>query len=104
MKRIMYIENKSNGIDGEGRIGLVELSKSKSTYKYNGKNLKKVRGYKYNCINEETGEKFWVSGPKKNGTDKLYGGVVQIDENIREEYWTRIRNLPQNKNKNSYNS
>lgn len=46
---------------------------------------------------------FGFRGPKKNGTDKLYGGVVQIDDDVREEYWTRIRNLPQNKNKNSYN-
>ena len=100
----MYIENKSDAPDGEGRIGLVELSKSKSSFKYKGKSLKKVRGYKYNCICEETGEQYWVSGPKKNGQDKLYGGIVSIDDDVREEYWIGIRNLPQNKNKSSYRS
>ncbi len=104
MKRIMYIENKNNGTDGDGRIGWVELSKSKNTYKYDGKSLKKVKGYKYNCICEETGEEYWVSGPKKNGQDKLYGGRVQIDDDAREEYWVIIRNQPQNKNNKFYRS
>jgi hypothetical protein len=26
MRRIMYVENKSEGLDGDGRIGWVELS------------------------------------------------------------------------------
>ena len=103
MKRLMYIENKNEGLDGPGRIGWVELSKSKRTYKYNGKNLRKIKGgFKYNCIDEETGEYYWVSGPKKNGQDKLYGGTVVIDEDAREEYWINIRNLPINKDKRSY--
>ncbi len=100
----MYIENKNEEPDGDGSIGWVELSKSKSTFKYKGKNLKKVRGYKYNCICEGTGEQYWVSGPKKNGLDKLYGGSVEIDEDAREEYWVKIRNQPQNKNNNTYRS
>jgi len=104
MKRIMYIENKDNGTDGSGRIGWVELSKSKRTYKYKEKNLMKVKGYKYNCICEGSGEKYWVSGPKKNGEDKLYGGVVEIDDDAREEYWVSIRKQPQNKNKSSFKS
>lgn len=33
----MYIENKNDGPDGDGKIGWVELSKSKSTFKYKGK-------------------------------------------------------------------
>ncbi len=36
----------------------------------------------------------WISGPKKNGTDKLYGGIVEIDEDARVEYWTSVRGAP----------
>jgi hypothetical protein len=32
--------------------------------------------------------------PRKDGADKLYGGVVQIDEDARVEYWTKIRQQP----------
>lgn len=91
----MYVENKDGGLDGSGRIGWVCLSKSGRTYHYGGRRLAKTKsGYKYNCIDEETGEHYWVSGPHRDGADKLYGGIVQIDDDARVEYWTRIRRLP----------
>jgi hypothetical protein len=55
-------------------------------------------------VDTETGEMFWVSGPKKNGEDKLYGGVVEIDEDAREEYWRRVRGLPERVADRSYRS
>lgn len=95
MRRIMYVENKAGGLDGEARIGWVELSRSGRTFLYRGRRLAKTKsGYKYNCFDEETGDNYWVSGPHKNGADKLYGGVVAIDEDARVEYWLRIRQRP----------
>lgn len=91
----MYIENKSGGLDGGGRIGWVELSRSGRTYRYGSLHLAKTKsGYKYNCFDEATGDHYWVSGPHKDGADKLYGGVVHIDEDARVAYWTEIRGLP----------
>jgi hypothetical protein len=105
MRRIMYVEYKGDGIDGPGRIGWVELSKSKRAYIYNGRRLQKTKsGYKYNCLDSETHEHYWVSGPKKDGTDKLYGGVVEIDDDAREEYWVTIRKKPQSKHLKKYRS
>ena len=95
MRRVMYIENKSGGLDGPARIGWVEISKSRRTYHYAGRHLAKTtRGYKYNCIDEASGDPYWVSGPSKDGCDKLYGGLVQIDEDARHEYWTNVRGKP----------
>jgi hypothetical protein len=95
MRRIMYVETKCGGLDGDGRIGWVELSRSGRTYHYRGRHLAKTgSGYKYNCIDEESREAYWVSGPRKDGADKLYGGVVHIDEDARVDYWTRIRGRP----------
>jgi len=51
-------------------------------------------GYKYNCIHVETGAAYWVSGPRKDGADKLYGGQVHIDDDTIIEYWTTIREQP----------
>jgi hypothetical protein len=71
------------------------MTRTARSYYYNGKRYSKVgSGYKYDCIEEGTGAEYWISGPKKRGGDKLDGGVVDIDEDAREEYWTQIRNLP----------
>ena len=95
MRRVMYVENKGGGLNGEGRIGWVEISRSGRSYSYRGRSLLKTKsGYKYNCFDAATGERYWISGPHKNGADKLYGGVVQIDEDARAEYWTKVRALP----------
>jgi hypothetical protein len=92
--RIMYIEHKGiDGISGPARIGRVAFSKSGRTIYYRGKQFQSLggRGFKSNFFEVETGEEYWISGPKKNGTDRLYSGTVEIDEDVREEYWTRIR-------------
>ena len=47
------------------------------------------------------GDEYWVSGPKKDGSDRLFAGrlpVIHIDEDVREEYWLQIRNLPEHVN------
>ncbi len=103
MRRIMYVENKSGGLDGDGRIGWVELSRSGRTYHYGGRHLTKTKsGYKYNCVDHESGDLYWVSGPRKDGADKLYGGRVQIDEDARVEYWTSVRELPSRAGQTEY--
>lgn len=43
------------------------------------------------------GARYWISGCKKRGGDRLYPGVIHIDEDVREEYWVKIRNMPDNK-------
>ena len=100
----MYIENKSGGLsDGEARIGRVTFSKTGSTIYYQNRAFGslKGRGHKANYAEAETGDEYWISGPKKDGCDRLYGErvPVEIDEDIREEYWKAIRNLPENKDK-----
>jgi hypothetical protein len=104
MKRIMYIERKGGDLDGPGRIGWVEFSKSKRSYRFAGRLLCRCAGYKFNCIDADTRDEYWVSGPKRDGTDKLYGGVVEIDEDARVEYWTEIRGRPDCSELRSYRS
>ena len=103
MRRIMYIEFKGTGISGPGRIGWVERTKSGRSFLYRGKRLQKTEsGYKYNCIDVETGDHYWVSGPKKRGGDTMYGGLVEIDDDARGEYWLKIRNRPQDAHLTKY--
>ena len=105
MKRIMYIECKKDGLTGEGRIGWVEFSRSMRSFYYAGKRLQKTRsGYKYNCVDVETGDNYWISGPKRNGMDRLYGGTVEIDDDARVEYWTTVRHAPELSDVTTYRS
>jgi hypothetical protein len=78
----------------------VTFSKTGRTIYYLGKSFQslKGKGFKSNYFEVETGEHYWISGPKKNGCDRLYGGSlpIEIDDDVREEYWSEIRQPPQN--------
>lgn len=105
----MYVELKthSNGYDDKGPawIGRVKFSKSGRTIYYRGKKLQRTKGEQGigNFVDLETGEGYWISGPKKNGKDRHWGlgCPVNIDDDVREEYWTEIRKQPENVNKKS---
>jgi hypothetical protein len=109
--RIMYIENKggqvvdtpfgahSSGeanLTGPARIGRVTFSKTGRSLIYGGRSFSKATGFKANYC-ADNGEWFWISGPKKRGGDSLYATNIatEIDEDVREEYWTKIRNQPE---------
>jgi hypothetical protein len=97
----MFIENKDgeSNLTGDARIGRVTFSKTGKSIHYNGRTFERMRGFKANYRDSETGDPYWISGCKENGEDRLYGErlPILIDEDVREEYWTMIRNLPDNK-------
>ena len=97
--RIMYIENKSEGLNGSARIGRVTLSKSGQSLRYGEQEFQRLggRGFKANYFDAETGDHYWISGPRKDGADRLYPGStmpVEIDADVAEAYWRDIRSLP----------
>lgn len=96
--RIMYVERKADSLNGEARIGRVSFSKTGKTLHYRGMTFKSIKGgYKANFYEEESGDEYWISGCKKSGADRLYKSnlPIEIDEDVREEYWTKIRELPE---------
>ena len=101
----MYIERKAGELTGSARIGRVTFSKTGKTLYYGGREFQslKGRGFKANYFEVESGEQYWISGCKKDGSDRLYGErlPVEIDEDVREEYWSKIRSLPQNTHKST---
>lgn len=105
--RIMYIEEKSgeNNLIGIARIGRVKFSKTGKSIHYQGKTFARFSGFKANYFDTETGDAYWISGCKKDGSDRLYGErlPILIDEDAKEEYWVNIRNKPENKNLNIIN-
>lgn len=67
--RIMYIECKGEGLQGPARIGRVTFSRTGATLYYRGKEFGRLggRGYKANYVDVETGEHYWISGPRRDG-------------------------------------
>ena len=99
----MYVELKSGAGDcGPARIGRVSFSKTGRTVYYNGKQLQAATGggIRGNYFDVQTGDEYWVSGPKRDGTDRHWagGGTVNIDADVAEEYWREIRNCSPPKN------
>lgn len=96
--RIMYIESKAGGLVGPARIGRVTFSQSGATLYYAGKSLQSLKGsgFKANYFDVETGEHYWISGPRKDGQDGLYATNVSpaVDADVHDEYWSTIRGLP----------
>jgi hypothetical protein len=96
--RMMYIECKAGALTGSARIGRVTSSKTGRTLYYRGQRFQSLKGagFKSNYYDETTGDDYWISGPKKRGGDRMYGSVlpVEIDEDVRAEYWRDIRGQP----------
>lgn len=97
--RIMYLECKAGALEGSARIGRVTFSNTGRTLYYRGRKLQSLKGagFKSNYYCVETGEDYWISGPKRRGGDALYGGNtrIEIDEDVRQEYWRDIRRQPE---------
>ena len=96
----MYIESKADSLNGPARIGRVTFSKTRKSLYYRGHTFYSLKGsgFKANYRNEQTGEAYWISGPRRDGLDRLYGKsalVVEIDDDVREEYWMEIRKKPE---------
>lgn len=45
-----------------------------------------------------------MSRCRKDGNDGLYKTTVYVDQDIREEYWTDIREMPERKDQESFTS
>lgn len=94
----MYVESKAEGLSGPARIGRVFLSKTGRSLYYRGQTYRSLRGsgFKANYYDVDNGEEYWISGPRGDGADRLYGERVPvvIDDDVRVEYWTEIRRRP----------
>jgi hypothetical protein len=100
----MYIEYKGDGLVGPARIGRVTYSKTGKSLTYRGKEFGSLKGtgFKANFAQVESGEQYWISGCKKDGLDSLYPNLVEIDDDVREEYWVEIRKKPELKDTSSF--
>lgn len=99
---IVYVEIETgSNHDGKAWIGKCFFSKTGQTIYFNGNVYRKGKGFSSNYLDIETGNGFWISGVKKNGTDRhRFGkGIIEIDESIVPEYLKIIGEAELQKNK-----
>jgi hypothetical protein len=94
--KIMYLELKTGHQDnGPARIGRVSFSRTGRTIYYKDQKFLSIggSGISANYLDVQTGEEYWISGPKRNGADRHCAGSVpiEIDPDVAEEYWRYIR-------------
>lgn len=96
--RIMYIESKSARHAGLAHIGRVAFSKSGATLYYAGRSFQSVKGsdLKSNYLCVETDEWYLIADVRPDGRDNLDAPNVmpEVDADVHEEYWSKIRGLP----------
>lgn len=84
---IKYIELKSGyNDDGPAWIGKVEFSKTGRTIYFNGHAFK-GNGHG-DCYDVLSGERYWISGLKKDSTNRHWAGKgkIMIDRSVINEY------------------
>ena len=99
---IRYIELKTGYNDnGPAWIGQVKLSKSGQSIYFNGKTFKKCHGVYANYYEVGTGDEYWISKVKKDGTDRHWvgSGKIMVDSSIHAEYLEIIGEKTLNKNR-----
>jgi hypothetical protein len=73
-------------------------SRTRRTLYYRGQRFQSLKGagFKSNYYDVDTREDYWISGPKRDGSDRLHSEQtpVEIDEDVREEYWREIGQQP----------
>jgi hypothetical protein len=85
----MYVELKSDQSDsGPAWIGRVRFSKTGQTVSYRGLTLVRQQGVSGNHVDVATGDEYWVSGTKRDGTDRHWAGcgAVYLDSDVLDEY------------------
>lgn len=70
--RIMYIESKAERLQGPARIGRVTFTKSGKGIYYGDREFYRINGFKANYAEVGTHEPYWISGPRRDGRDRLY--------------------------------
>jgi hypothetical protein len=73
---------------------MAEFSKTGRTVYFNGKAFKNsnARGISGNYYDIENGDEYWISGVKKNGTDRHWagGGKIMIDRKTVDHYLSQV--------------
>ncbi|MFD4371188.1 hypothetical protein [Streptomyces sp. NPDC058486] len=97
-RRIMFVHLKTGHPTDQGPswIGWVDFSKTWSTAHFRGRTLRRTAGlYDANFHDVDSGEEFWLSGPKRDRTDARYGRYApEIEPAAADAYRAFLAGAP----------
>ena len=88
-KRLMFVQLKTGyDIDrGPSWIAWVDFNRSWKTARFHDRELRRFQAPDANFCDVATDEWFWLSGPKRDGTDTRYGPQgTQVDHDAETAY------------------
>lgn len=93
----MYVQLKT-GYDtdrGPAWITRLRFSKSWQTAYFRGRTLERHAGLDGNFYDLDSGEEFWISGPKRDRTDARYSSQQpEVDEDVLGAYEAFLNGAP----------
>lgn len=92
---LIYVELKSGFNDsGPAWIGNGFYNRTRKTVYFNGQVFHRSKGISSNHIDLQSGDEYWISGVKKNGTDRHWAGsgTIKIDKSVIDDY-LKLRGL-----------
>lgn len=94
-RELVYVELKTGQSDkGPAWIGFAKRSKSGKTVYFNDRAFQscKGRGIGANYFDLESGEQYWISGVKRDLSDRHWAGsgAIMIDRNALAEYLNAV--------------
>jgi hypothetical protein len=99
--KLIYVELKSGyNDDGPAWIGYGVYNRTGRSVYFNGQVFRVGQGIAGNHFEQETGDEYWISGVKKNGSDRLFGNSrINIDREAVADYLQvcGLKELPKNK-------
>ncbi|HEY8936779.1 MAG TPA: hypothetical protein VIM65_16230 [Cyclobacteriaceae bacterium] len=82
---LIYVELKTGFSDnGPAWIGNGFYNRTRKTVYFNGQVFHRGKGILSNHFDLESGDEYWISGVKKNGTDRHWAGsgMIKIDKSV----------------------
>lgn len=95
--RLMYVQLKSGYATDQGPswICRVHFSKTWQSAKFHGLTLRREQRVGGNFVDIESGDEWWVSGPKRDKTDARYSAQQPIvEDHVRTEYEAFLGGAP----------
>ena len=92
--KLMYVELKTGySDDGPAWIGYVKISRSGNTVYFMDHAFQKQSDFNSNYVDIENGDAYWISGVKRNESNRhpCGRGMIQIDQRAVEEFLELIK-------------
>ena len=96
-ERLMFVQLKSGYDNDQGPawISRVQFSKSWQTAYFHGLTLRREQRVRGNFTDVDTGDEWWLSGPRRDRSDARYSGQQPtVDEDARAAYEAFLAGAP----------